>query len=231
MGKITRTLLLSVLTVCVCTALVVGGTFALFTDTVEVNNHLVAGKLEVGMTRTAFSKNVLNTSGLMEVVKDDGDVDLVKDSHVLFDVTEAVPTSWYQADINIANQGSTAYDYNVRIIWANQATATDKDKAFASQVEITIISDKISDDDATGKFAFTDEDGEIIKEVNCVSFRLDKCNDEENIVSLGYMLKGASAETFTVRAEFVDSDSNNSAMEADLRFDVQVHATQKTSLD
>ena len=48
-------------------------------------------------------------------------------------------------------------------------------------------------------------------------------------VVLGSMLKGDAAEQFTVKAEFVNRDDNNAAMQAEIEFDLQVYATQKTN--
>ena len=61
MEKRTKTMLFSALTLLVCTVLIVGGTFALFTDSVMVNNHLSAGNLEVGLYRTSYREYVLGT--------------------------------------------------------------------------------------------------------------------------------------------------------------------------
>ncbi len=222
MEKRTKTLLLSMLTLCICTLLVVGGTFALFTDSVTVNNHLSAGNLDVGLYRTSYKECVLDTDGLMAESAENTDrVNLATNGSVLFNVTNAAPTSWYQATMEVSNLGSTAFDYGVRILWDANDDETDNDEAFASQIRITITSEKI-------KRTVTDENGNPV-EVNYVTFMLDECKD--NDVSLGYLLKNAGVETFTVKAEFINSGSNNSAKLATLDFDVQVYATQKTSLD
>ncbi len=248
MEKRTKTLLLSILTLCICTALVVGGTFALFSDSVKVNNHLSAGNLDVGLYRTSYKEYVLNDKGLM--VERDGEDDPKFDERLplvgengsdkeLFIVSKAVPTSWYQATMEVSNQGSTAFDYGVRILWTDTTdeTADDyckNDEIIASQIRITITSKEISDEIADGKVTVTDENGENPVEINYVTFMLNECKD--NDVSLGYILAGDPVETFTVKAEFVDDEVvggivNNDAMNSELKFDVQVYATQKTSLD
>ncbi len=206
-SKRTKTLLLSALALCICTILIVGGTYALFTDTVTVNNHLEAGNLDVGLYRIKYQNHVLNSSGLMATSGiDTSRVDLTKNSAKLFNVVQAVPTSWYEATIEVSNLGSTAFVYGVRVLWKPNSNATDNDEAFAEQLKITITSAKLTAP---------------------VEFMLKDCESYE--IALGYLLKNAGVETFTVRAEFVNVPNNNSAMLATLDFDLQVYAMQKTS--
>ncbi len=209
MSKLTKTLLLSMLTLCISTALVVGGTFALFTDTASVNNHLQAGNLDIGLFRTSYTEKVLGSNGLMtESEVDTTAVNLATNGSTLFNMVNAVPTSTYTATIEVSNLGSVAFDYGVRIIWSANRDTTDNDDILAEQIKITIKSEKIENS------------------TNSVSFYLADCDD--NDVSLGYLLKNAGAEAFTVKAEFINDDNvNNSAMLANLSFDVQLYAVQK----
>ncbi len=109
----------------------------------------------------------------------------------------------------------------MRIIWESHKIAGNKDDILAGQIKITVKSPNLAED---------------------VVFMLDESAGKN--VSLGSILKNEAAETFTVIAEFVnDSEynadidnieeyvNNNSAMLATLDFDVQVYATQKTSLE
>ncbi len=216
----------ALLALVLCVALIVGGTWALFTDEVKVNNHLSAGNLEVGLKRVDYTEYVLDgTTGLMTTKVDDEDIDLTVNNNEIFTVEKAVPTSWYEATIEVSNLGSAAFDYGMRILWTNENTATEKDLAFASQMQITVTSSKIADADRDGQ----DENG-----TNYVQFMLDECADPGNDISLGYLLKNEGANSFTVKAEFVNSDVkdvNNAAMLASLTFDVQVFAPQTTSVE
>ncbi len=207
MKKRRKTLLIAVLALCISTLLAVGGTYALFTDKVEVNNHLKAGNLDVGLERISYIENVLNNeTGLMNQSEENKDViDLTKDSKVLFSAENAVPTSWYQATIRVSNKGSVAFNYGMKILWNENGKANNAQMAFADQMHITVT-------DSTGK---------------AVTFKLSDCAN--NAVNLGDMLKG-EAETFTVKAEFINDNAvNNAAMLATLKFDLQVYATQKTA--
>ncbi len=211
-------LLLSILTLCICTVLVVGGTFALFTDKEIINNHLSAGNLDIALERVSYKECVLNSNGLMVESEDDSVIDLVTNGESLFDVKNAVPTSWYQATIKVDNLGSTAFDYGVKILWEPNDDPEDNDITFAEQIKITVTSNKISPEDTDG----IDEHGN-----RYVSFML--ADAAENNLSLGYLLTTSQAESFTVKAEFINNTAvNNDAMLAELKFDVQVYATQKT---
>ncbi len=198
-------LLYSLLALLLCAVLFVGGTYALFTDNVVVNNHLSAGNLSVGLKRIAYQECVLDDGGkLTESKVNKEEIDLTKNAEKLFNVTKAVPTSWYEATVEVSNLGSIAFDYGVRVLWEANDDTADNDEIFASQIKITVIQ------------------GEKKAE-----FMLSECADKD--VSLGFIAAKGEAQTFTLKAEFVNTKENNSAMLATLDFDMQVYATQKVS--
>ena len=201
-----RTLLLSALTALLGVSVAVGASYALFTDQVTVNNHLSAGSLDVGLYRVEYKENVLVADGTMaESTPDTTRVDLTQNADKLFVIDDLfVPTSWYETTVEVSNLGDVAFDYGVRILWTDD-TANDKDQIIAEQIQITISV------------------GDTQKE----QFYLCDCANYD--VVLGSMLKGDAAEQFTVKAEFVNRDDNNAAMQAEIDFDLQVYATQKTN--
>ena len=201
-----RTLLLSALTALLGVSVAVGASYALFTDQVTVNNHLSAGSLDVGLYRVEYKENVLVADGTMaESTPDTTRVDLTQNADKLFVIDDLfVPTSWYETTVEVSNSGDVAFDYGVRILWKDDP-ANDKDQIIAKQIQITISV------------------GDMQKE----QFYLCDCADYD--VVLGSMLKGDAAEQFTVKAEFVNRDDNNAAMQAEIEFDLQVYATQKTN--
>ena len=201
-----RTLLLSALTALLGVSVAVGASYALFTDQVTVNNHLSAGSLDVGLYRVEYKENVLVADGTMaESTPDTTRVDLTQNADKLFVIDDLfVPTSWYETTVEVSNSGDVAFDYGVRILWKDDP-ANDKDQIIAGQIQITISV------------------GDTQKE----QFYLCDCAKYD--VVLGSMLKGDAAEQFTVKAEFVNRDDNNAAMQAEIEFDLQVYATQKTN--
>lgn len=220
----------ALLALVLCVVLLIGGTYALFTGNVEVNNHLSAGNLKVGLTRVSYKEHNLDERGVLTDKIDDTVIDLTQDGKEIFTVDKAVPTSWYEATIEVSNLGSAAFDYGMRILWTDMQVDDEKydetlhknDEILAAQIQITVTSSKIADADADGQ----DENG-----TNYVQFMLDKCADPENDISLGYLLKNEGTNSFTVKAEFLNNEVNNAAMLASLTFDVQVFATQKTSVE
>ncbi len=211
MNKRMRTLAISMIVLCISCTVIVGGTFALFSDTDTVSNHLVAGNLDISLDRIGYTEYVLGEDGTMVLKNaDTAPVDLVENDDKLFSMVNAVPSSYYEATMQVTNNGSTAFDYGVSIIWNTDGKASAQQMAFAKQIRITVSSDKINN------------------EAHTVSFMLADC--ATNSVPLGYMLKGANPESFTIKAEFIDSEDNNAAMLATLDFDMQVYATQKVAL-
>ncbi len=195
----------SMLGMLACVLLTVVGICALLANSIKVNNHLSvsAGDLEVGLYRISYTEYVFD--------EEDGNfqntnrVDLTVDNSALFSITNAVPSGWYQTTLEVSNLGATAFDYGMRILWEANDDPTDNDEVFASQIRITVTSEHLNEP---------------------VVFMLDECS--ENDIPLGYLSVNAPAQTFTVKAEFVNSDENSSAMLATLAFDVQVYAIPKT---
>ena len=61
-----RTLLVTSVVIMLCAAMIVGGTYALFSDSVEVTNHLVAGTLKVKLERIDLEQWRLDEDGNRE---------------------------------------------------------------------------------------------------------------------------------------------------------------------
>ncbi len=204
-NKLLRISALVVLAICVYAF--IGSGCIVFKDETSVNNHLNSATFRISLTRVSYKEYVLDEStGLLTQREDDEKIDLIKDQNEIFRIENSVPACWYEATIEISNLGNIALDYGALIIWTNKGSATQKDKALASQIKITISGGNLSAP---------------------VEFMLDQC--AKNRTSLGSILKGEEPETFTVKAEFIDSKDNNLAMDASILFDVQVFATQKTA--
>lgn len=204
MGRKIRAVLLSMMVVCLCLALLVCATYALFSDLVTVNNHLQAGSLKLGLERVSYQTCTLADNGLLETSEEDTTVvDLTADASSLFEIEEAAPFSWYEADIRVSNNGNVAFDYGVRMLWNSDGSATESQKELASQITITVT-----------------YGGEQVAQ-----FPLNAGWD----VNLGAILAGGDAQVFTLRAAFADDVDNNLVQQISLEFDMQVFAVQKTN--
>ncbi len=219
--KITA-LLFSMLALCLCTILIVGGTYALFTDSVTVNHHLEAGNLKIGLWRTNYAEYTIDDAkgGLMSLKEyPDDDINLLENSSKVFTAVNAVPTSYYWAEFEVSNLGSTAFNYGVRILWEPGENPADNVWYLVRQLRLTVNGDNL--------------DAPVV-------FMLDKSAGLN--IDLGDLLTNEDPEKFTVQVEFVcDSQFtdengnlvdeellNNLAMLANVDIDVQVYATQKT---
>ena len=89
-----------------CMTIIAGMTFALFTDSKRVKNHLQAGDLEVTLTRTYLEYSVLNPQGKLAVTKVEEDLNFTNSTNQnVFGVDakniRIVPGSYFKADLRV----------------------------------------------------------------------------------------------------------------------------------
>ncbi len=221
-GK-TRALLSASVLLMLSAGLLVGGTYALFSDEVKVTNHLVAGNLNISLLRTHLDKHTLdNTTGYSTDISDDTVVDFTdatdKNIFGLESDELVVPTSYFEATLKIVNgiknadtstyvPSSVAFDYGVKV---NVNDTSDDD--LIDQLYVTV-----------SKF-----DGESF--VNVVDDK--KLKDfETSAIFAGVMDKTDTEQAFKVKLEFKDLDNptNNLAQGEIADFDLVVEAIQKTT--
>lgn len=209
----TRTLLVSSVVILLAMIVVVGVTWALFTDTQTVSNHLQAGDLSITLTRTELTKTTLNADGyLVELPADTTVVNFSNPTDAnVFGIGEGekiVPGSKFVAKMDIANNSDVAFGYWIEIV------CTDKENGanLAKQLKVTVNTGS----DAS---AFVN-DGLTVKGEN------------------GYVGEIGIGDTaaFTVTVEFLDSavadnkiEDNELAKGENLAFDLVVHAVQATN--
>ena len=215
-----RSLLVSAAVIVLCMVVVVGMTYALFTDTQKVQNHLKAGDLRITLKRTELTKTTLNENGYLVTpdVPDKTVVDFTNptDKNVFGlntdgngEVTEKiVPGSKFVAKMEIQNNSDVAFGYWIEIICTDKTRGED----LAKQLKITV--------DAKDSY---------------IADGLTVGSDKAYIEVLD---KGASG-TFTVTVEFEDkgytfengvlSSANDIAQSEDLKFDLVVYAVQVTT--
>lgn len=206
----------SVILLCIC--IIAGMSYALFSDSVSVGNHLKAGNLKVTLTRTGLEYSVLNEDGELAVTTVEEALDLTTstDENVFGINAEdvlIVPGSYFDADLKIANGGNTAFTYSVGIKLLSGSAD------LAEQLKVTV----------------TDPDG------NTQTAMLSELANGLEI-DTGKMKVGSEAQSFSVRVEFVnDADyntedtpadelmNNNAAQDASVVFDLVVTAIQATT--
>ena len=118
-----RTLLISCAVILLCMTIVVGMTYALFTDRVAVKNHLKAGDLNIELWRTNLDYSILNTTtGYMDSITVDKDVNFTSTLNENVFGLQAekdvyiVPGSYFDADMEIRNNGNVAFTYTFSIV-------------------------------------------------------------------------------------------------------------------
>ena len=213
MTRRNRSVLLSVLVLVLCLALIAGGSYALFTDEITLDQHLQAGTLKATLIRTELVKTELDGNGFLTSNEDEPDKRHInfteattENAFGIESTDKIVPGSKYVAKFELSNTGDTAFGYWIEI------GCTDKEDGenLAKQVKITVNNDKNS--------AFVG-DGLIVT--------------AENSKFINILAKD-DAEEFTVTVEFLDShvtenlENNNLAKGQSLYFDLVVKAIQVT---
>lgn len=208
-----RALLVSASVILLCMSIIVGMTWALFTDTQTVSNHLQAGDLSITLKRTELTKTTLNTQG--KLVTSDPDDTVVNFSNPtdenVFGIVEdekIVPGTKYVAKMQIENHSDVAFGYWIEIVCTDKTNGAD----LAKQLKVTVNTGSDASAFVNDGLTVKGADGGYI----------------------GELIVGASAE-FTVTVEFLDSfvaengiDHNDLAQGENLSFDLVVHAVQAT---
>lgn len=204
-----RGILLSVMTAVLCISLVAGGSYALFSESVTVTNHLHAGTMDITLIRTDLNTVTLDpTTGLLVKVQNGEDVDFSDPTaRSVFDMTDQtllVPGSFYGAEMQIANHSDVSFGYWLEIVFDDEEAT-----ALADQLQVTVTSAA-----GTKKAILSESAGEI----------------GSASAPIGVLVKGEAA-LFTVSVEFLDlTGENDAAKSQNLFFDVIVHAVQSVTL-
>lgn len=207
MIKSRRAMLVAVLTMLLCLAVVAAGSYALFTDSVSLDNHLQAGRLDITLVRTSLEKTTLDEKGYLTTSNPDTRlVDFSKtntENALGLDPTEKiVPGSKYVASFEIQNNSDVAFGYWIEIACRDKSLGEE----LAKQVKITVNTES----------AFIGE-GLVVKASD---------SSYIEIIDVG------GKDSFTVTVEFIDSlsssnlDDNNLAKGQSIDFDIVVKALQ-----
>lgn len=213
-----RVLLISCSVIMLCICIIAGMSYALFTDSVSVGNHLQAGNLNVTLTRTNLEYSVLDDGGELDVTKVEEDLDLTTSTaNNVFGIDSTdiriVPGSYFDADLEIKNAGNTAFTYSISIKLLGDSTN------LAEQLKVIV----------------TRPDGTTTEKM------LSELASGLSI-DTGKMKVGEDAQSFSVRVEFIDDVdynkdltdddekmNNNAAQNDSAVFDLIVTAVQATT--
>ena len=137
-----RAVTLSLAGILLCICLIVGGTYALYTDRATVRNHLRAGVLNLTLVRTDLTYTVLNAeTGYMEEkrVADDKDFSASTGESIFGFASGTsllmVPGSCFRADLTVGRkeQNDVAFDCFVELRLLKES-----DPAFAEQLLVSV---------------------------------------------------------------------------------------------
>lgn len=228
--RLWKALLLATMTVMLCVLIITGATFALFTDSVNLTNHLVAGKLDVQLVRTKLDWMSINSNGYLEKHSNTTETDLsnITTTNVfgLTNETYIAPTAYYEATLKLKNNGNVAFNYSVT--FKLNATATEKaaNEALLKQLVVT-IKDSTDTTVVNGVSLYDIIDQNIPVESVASSQVLDNTK--------------LTSPTFKVRVEFKDDGRptsanpetfvNNNAMTQQAKFDLVVTAVQAAPIN
>lgn len=229
MLKRNRILLLSSSIVMLCLCLIVGATYALFTESSTITNHLQAGNLNATLHRKAYTYTVLENGVLVPKNGGEGadkDFTTTSANDVNFfgfnknQSFKIVPGAYVEAAFDLGNTGTTAYDYTIAVTPTEGKTS---DAAFLSQLYVTI-----------GEYSSIESNGTIVK----TGTPLAEGNLSAN-GTISFTKKGAerlapgTTKKLYIRVEFVSSVNNNNInkldQEVNAYFDVQVSVVQSQS--
>ena len=221
-----RLLLVSSAIIMLCMTVIVGMTWALFTDTQNVYNHLQAGDLAITLKRTELTKTTLNANGKLVTSAPDTNLKNFSnptDENVfgLVEGEKVVPGTKYVAKMQIENHSDVAFGYWVKIDCKDEDVA----KTLAKQLKIIIYTDKNGD----GTIDTTAEGVD-----STVATGLEVGSDKDYIGTL----ECGKAENFIVSVEFIDTgytykdgvltSTNDDAQTQSVEFDLLVYAIQAT---
>lgn len=218
MVKRERKLLASCSTILLCICIIIGATYAYFTDSVTVGNHLKAGYLDVELIRTNLEYASLNAHGELEIKKNTERYNFTHATNKNIFGLDAdniviAPGAYFDADMLIRNNGNVAFNYRVEIRLRGESNA------LAEQLQVTL----------------THPNGtKTVKKLSELAGGLS--------IAAGKMKATDRSQGFSVRVEFIDdvdynlglaSDEtrmdNNLAQNQSVVFDLVVTAIQSTA--
>lgn len=206
MVKRRRAILIAMITIVLCLSLIAAGTYALYSDSVNLTTHLKSGSMDITLVRTNLKTKTLNNdTGYLVVEEYPGDVDFsAATNRNVFEVTDetlVAPGCSFDAEMTLSNRSDVAF------IWWLEIKYDDTDNlALADQLKVTVTA------------AGTPSEALLSAGLTIGS----------ETMPVGTLAKGGSS-VFNVKVEFIDNDAvNNDAQGQQVDFDLIVHAVQAT---
>lgn len=200
-----KTIALSSAGIVAAFGLIVGGTYALFSDKVTLTNHFVGGNLDVTLKRTNLSYTYTDSEGMQKSATDSTVVDFSSPTELNvfgFGATDyMVPTDYREATLELSNSSKVAYD------WYFEVTLTSQSNKFAEQLKVYV------DTDAA-------QEGYEYSALLSQGLTIGSFESPISTVKIG------ATDTFKVKVEFLDLTTNNDAQNLTVDFDMVVHAQQ-----
>ena len=221
-----RAILTSCSIILLCTAILVGITYALFNEKMSFDNHLQAGSLDITLTRTNLKYSSLDEKGYPKEVVIEKDEDFTatnsKDKNIfnIDDSTLIVPGSYFESTMKLTNSGNVAFTYYVSLAFLDKESGTN----IADQMLITL----------------TDKEGNLLIEKPMLLSDFPKNGVEFSLLE-GEMAADEVSGEFIINVKFLDDSDpedkvylkegalNNDAMAEVAKFDLYIVAVQKTS--
>lgn len=203
MSKRIKIALAALVVIALSVTAILATTFALFSDSVDTNNHIDAGTLKIDLYQTEMSGNRLEADGTFGEYPGLAEpINLREYDGKVFEMEKICPGIYRTADFEVRNaQSTTAFTYSVTVYGVEAEGETSQ--ALTSQMQITVTNGSAQ-----------------------TTFMLSEAATSGKTVELGTMLTTDTVKEFSVKAEFVNSDSNNDAKGGSVSFDIKVTATQ-----
>lgn len=217
-NKSFHSILAAFIVVLLCSAMIVTGTYALFTDSFSQKTVLKAGTMKIRLLRTKLEYTELNGDGLFEKKTDDRKLvyaqpeenETISTENVfgIKNDTLLIPTSKYTATMCLENKSNVAFNYYLTIEGLGDAAKNH----FSDK--LTVIVDTNLANDAAGEAG-----GETKTTVSVENKAIGDAS-----APVGQVLIGGSAK-FTVTVIF-EGDATNDAQAQEANFNLNIHAVQ-----
>ncbi len=220
-NKSFHSILAAFIIVLLCSAMIVTGTYALFTDNFSQKTVLKAGTMKIRLLRTKLEYTELNAEGMFETKTDDrtlvyaqpGEGETISNENVfgIKNDTLLIPTSKYTATMRLENKSNVAFNYYLTIEGLGDAAKNH----FSDK--LTVIVDTDLANTAEGKAG-----GETKTTVSAANTPIGNTD-----APIGTVVINGSAE-FTVTVIF-EGDATNDAQAKEANFNLGIYAVQVTA--